>query len=527
MKALRDTGLCLFSAILLILAFPVWDAGCLAWAALVPLLWVLSGRGPKSGFLLAFLWGNCFFLGIFSWILEIPQYRWYHHGLLSIYLGSYIGLFGLGFVYLKDRLGRSAALWAVPLLWVALEYLRGNFSFLSLPWGFIAHSQYRYPAVTRCVSVVGTYGLSGLLVLVNAAIAAMIFNVTAYREQGSKRGQNRSEWALGVLAALCLLSVFAYGQGIVTQPLTGRSLSVSLVQGNISQAKKWDLRYADEILQKYSSLTLKASNKPTDLIVWPETAVPGSIIEDESLLNQIKSLARKSKTPMVIGSARFLKFQETQKAQAGRVNSAFLVLPEEQEADLQRYDKTRLFPFGEYLPYQEVLPWKWIHVSSLGHYVPGTTFTVFDLLPHRFAVTICWENIFPDLVRRFVRKGAQFIVNITNEARFGKTAAPFQLVAISVFRAVENGIFVIRCANTGISCIIDPYGRIVRLLQDEQGEILFIEGVIQDTIAALESNTLYTRYGDVAPVSALAGCAAFFLFALRGRASSREKRKNP
>jgi apolipoprotein N-acyltransferase len=162
----------------------------------------------------------------------------------------------------------------------------------------------------------------------------------------------------------------------------------------------------------------------------------------------------------------------------------------------QRYDKIRLFPFGEYLPFKKTIAWALINVRESGNYIPGKEFTVFELPTLRFGVTICWENIFPDLFRQFVRRGAQFMVNITNEARFGKTAAPYQLASISVFRAVENRVFVIRCANTGVSCIIDPYGRIVDRVKDQQGQDIFIRGVISGWVIPLESKTIYTRCGD-------------------------------
>jgi apolipoprotein N-acyltransferase len=136
-------------------------------------------------------------------------------------------------------------------------------------------------------------------------------------------------------------------------------------------------------------------------------------------------------------------------------------------------------------------------VSTSGNYLSGKEHTIFKLLDFRFGVTICWENLFPDLVRKFVGRGAQFIVNITNEARFGKTAAPHQLASISVFRAVENGIFVIRCANTGVSCIIDPYGRMVDRVKDIKGHDIFVRGVLEGQIVPLESRTIYTRYGDI------------------------------
>ena len=128
--------------------------------------------------------------------------------------------------------------------------------------------------------------------------------------------------------------------------------------------------------------------------------------------------------------------------------------------------------------------------------MPGETHTVFDLPPHRFGVTICWENIFPDLVRQLVKSGAQFIVNITNEAWFGRTDAPYQFVAMNVFRAVENRVYVVRCANTGVSCFIDPCGRVLNRVKDINGNDIFVRGVLTGSVIPLESKTFYTRYGD-------------------------------
>ncbi len=298
------------------------------------------------------------------------------------------------------------------------------------------------------------------------------------------------------------------------KPITGKPLEIAAIQGNIPQEKKWDPAYADEIMAIYSELTLQASEVKPNLVIWPETATPGSIADNEEIFRHLKSLIAKTGIPLVLGSAQYQKFQEAETTKIGRANSAYLIFPENGKGDLQRYDKIRLFPFGEYLPYEKILPWEWIRVSSLGDYLPGKEYTLFELFPHRFAVTICWENIFPDLVRQFVKKGAQFIINITNEARFGKTAAPYQLMAISVFRAVENRVFVIRCANTGISCIIDPYGRIVKRLKDEKSQDLFIRGFLKEKIVSMDSKTFYTLYGDVSPMTAFAGCAIFMIAAL-------------
>jgi apolipoprotein N-acyltransferase len=273
-------------------------------------------------------------------------------------------------------------------------------------------------------------------------------------------------------------------------------MKLSVVQGNIEQTKKWDPRYAKEIMQTYSELTLKASREQPALIVWPETATPGSIGLNPGLYSEIKNIAGKAGTYLLLGSAQHQKFEGKEGIGIQYLNSAYLIHPDPEMIKNQRYDKIRLFPFTEYLPFKKTIPWALINVRESGSYIPGKEFTVFELPAFRFGVTICWENIFPDLFRQFVRCGAQFMVNITNEARFGKTAAPYQLAAISVFRAVENRIFVIRCANSGVSCIINPYGRIVDRLKDQQGQDIFIRGLISGQVIPLESKTIYTQCGD-------------------------------
>jgi apolipoprotein N-acyltransferase len=202
-------------------------------------------------------------------------------------------------------------------------------------------------------------------------------------------------------------------------------------------------------------------------------------------------------TYVLLGSAPHQKFEEKGSLEFKLSNSAFLFLPKPARPEIQRYDKIRLFPFGEYLPYRGIIPWSVINVSFSGDYIRGREFTIFKHSDFRFGVTICWENVFPDLFRQFVKRGAQVMINITNEARFGKTAAPHQLAAVSVFRAVENRIFVVRCANTGVSCIIDPYGRIVDRVKDGNGQDIFVRGVMTGWIIPLDSKTIYTQYGDV------------------------------
>jgi len=214
------------------------------------------------------------------------------------------------------------------------------------------------------------------------------------------------------------------------------------------------------------------------------------------LYREVRDLAKGAETYLLVGSSQQQKFAGKAKKELKFLNSAFLISPDPKIVRNQRYDKIRLFPFGEYLPYKEVIPWSSIGVPKVIGYASGKEFTIFDLNGFRFGVTICWENVFPDLFSQFVRNGAQFMINITNEAWFGRSAAPHQLACISVFRAVENRVFVVRCANTGVSCIIDPYGRILDRVKDDRGQDVFIRGIIGGWVIPLKSRTIYTQYGD-------------------------------
>ena len=166
---------------------------------------------------------------------------------------------------------------------------------------------------------------------------------------------------------------------------------------------------------------------------------------------------------------------------------------------------------------QGVVPWYWIEVPELANYLPGKDLTVFECSDFRFSATICWENLFPDLVREFVNQGAQLIINITNESWYRDTGGPYQFLAASVFRAVENGVYVLRCANTGVSCFIDPYGRIVDRVKDSEGRDTHVQGVLTQTVVPANSKTLYTRYGDWLVWISFAWLAILFIFALTFR----------
>ena len=499
MGAITAISMAAGSGILLFACFPPVNLPVLAWVALVPLFVAIGDKSIVQGFFLSFLSGIVFFLGIFNWILEISGYIWIHHTMLALYLGSYFAIFGLVFAFISQRQGSATALFSAPFVWVALEYARSNFSFLALPWSLLAHSQYQYPTLIQVASVTGTYGVSFLIVMINSGIAVLILHWT-HRFQHRKSNfippiSKQGSVAL-VLTALILLSLtLLYGHMIVSRPIAGDEIRLSLVQGNIEQSKKWDRRYADAIMETYSHMTQAAAKGKPDLIVWPETAVPGFIDKNTILYKEVNRIALEAQSFLLLGSSQYRKFINKR---SGRkyFNSAFLIHSDGEMQKKQQYDKIRLLPFGEYTPFKRAIPWSYIKVPNLGGFTPGKEFTIFELPSCCFGVTICWENIFSNLFRQFVKQGAQFMVNITNEAWFGKTAAPYQFVSMSVFRAAENRVFVVRCANTGVSCFIDPYGRIVSRVMDKNGSDIFVRGVLSGSVIPLESNTFYTRYGN-------------------------------
>lgn len=506
----------LATAALLALCFPAIDLGWLAWISLVPLLVAISGKKPHYAFFLSYLCGLAFFPGIGNWLFQVHGYRLLHHAIWGTYLAIYFGLFGLAFSFISKRWGVVPSLVASPFLWVSLEYIRSNMGFMAFPWGLLSHSQYQYPRIIQVASLAGNYGVSFLVVWVNAALAAVILLYS--RPSPTKYSAGHAS-ILIVMGAALITSAFWYGHGIVSKPMIGNEIKVSVVQGNIEQEKKWESKYANSIMQTYADLTREVSKDRPDLIVWPEAATPRSITSDRRLYGQVKDIAAKAGTCLLLGSTHQDKIRTKGQSRLKYANSAFLINPDGKDKD-KKYDKIRLLPFGEYLPMKEIIPWSYIQIPDPGSYSSGQELTVFECSRYRFGVTICWETIFPDLVRGFVGRGAQFLVNITNEAWFGKSAAPYQFLSMNVFRAVENRVYVVRCANTGVSCFIDPCGRIVDRVKDQAGQDTFVQGVLTGTILAMDSKTIYTRYGDwFAWLCILGSAVALIITCLKRRAA--------
>ena len=445
--------------------------------------------------------GVMFWSGLVYWLMNVPMYTVLHYVILMPYLGCFFGLFGLLFCIISKRRGIISAHVAAPFIWVALDFIRSHFFWLALPWGMLAHSQYQYPMLIQIAAFTGAYGVSFLVVAVNSVLALVV--LTLFRRRAGVGGSEskivfgRSVNAMALVTIVMVVGTLIFGWAVVSQPVEGEEIKISLIQGNISQDKKWDKKYSRFIMETYENLTMEASKESPALIAWPETSTPVSITLDQLIYSKVFRLSQKAEVPLLLGSAQRRKYEEETIKGLDYTNAAFLIIPERQLKENQRYDKIHLLPFGEYLPSKDSIPWRVIGVKAVRGYTPGKEYTVFKLGPYRFSAPICWESIFPYITRNFVKNGAQFIVNIINAAYFGRTAAPYQVLSMNVFRAVENRRYTANAANTGISCIIDPYGRVVDRVRDETGEDVFVRGYMTGTIIPLDELTFYTRYGDV------------------------------
>jgi apolipoprotein N-acyltransferase len=490
----------LLSGALLVLAYPKYDLNWLAWIGLVPLFLALSGKNLKFSFLLSLICGLVFYPGVFYWIMRIPGYNLLHHSILGLYLGAYFALFGLIFSLIDKRCGLILAFFSAPFIWVSMEFFRSSLSFLALPWALLGHTQYQQLGLIQFASFTGAYGISFLIVLVNTTLASLIL-ATFSRVEKFQSLNRRTPPKKGVLTQTAITTglialALLHGQITISRPVNEKKIKASVLQGNIEQFKKWDPDYADFIMKTYLDLSAEAARNDPDLIIWPEASTPGFILKNLRYLKQVIALIQETKTHFLIGSSEYPKFQKADLDPEKTGNSALFFSA--QGKVLGQYLKNRLVPFKEYIPYEGVIKWpQFIAPEERKTFdVQGKEIVLFELDGAKFGAVICWESLFPDLFRQFVNQGANFIINITSEAWFGESAFPHQFLAINVFRAVENRVSVARAANTGISCFIDPHGKIYSRLRIDNKD-LFVRGYLTDNITISNERTFYTLYGDI------------------------------
>jgi apolipoprotein N-acyltransferase len=488
----RDICLSILSGVLLILSFPPFGHGWLCWIALIPLVLSLNNKGLGTAFLLSYLTGVVMFTGVFVYAWSVKGFTAVDYLLImGLYLPHYFSLWGLMVSWLRRRTGLSV-FFLGPALWVAQEYLRAHAGFLSFPGGLLGHTQYLHPLVLQMSSIGGVYVISFVLMSVNVACADWI-RYWLCRNSSQPQACSPSMFLSSILVTVELSVILLYGWLAIRQHEPIRTLRVSIIQAGVSQDLKWDASYRKMILDRYARMTEHAVAEGPELIVWPEAAVPGDPLHDPGIRAFMETLVRKHQIPLLAGSSEYAKFSN--EALAGKhYNSVFLVT--NQGVVEEPYRKMVLFPFGEFDPLHGFLPWPEALVKSIGRDEPGHDYSLFQIHSIPIATPICWEIVFPDHIRQFVKRGAQIIVSATNEAWFPGIAAPEQMLAISVFRAVEHHISVVRVSNVAFSAYLDPIGQIHPIqvgIEDRDS----LEGFFVNDVAVSPRRTFYTECGDI------------------------------
>jgi apolipoprotein N-acyltransferase len=470
----------------------------LAWLGPALLLLGLEGLPARRAATLAFGASLVAHAAILHWLWIVTVVYGHAHPAVGVLgplgLGAYVAAFTAAFAGLNARLtragwGSSFSPFVAAALWTALDQLR-SFALSGFPWATLGYAQHGNPLLLALAPFTGVYGLSFVTVLGGAALA---------RLARARRSPRSSSLAAGVALATVLA---AHAAGLLLRaaepPDPTETVRVAVLQGNIPQGVKWSREWYERTLGVYEGLSRRAVAQGAELIVWPETAVPGVIDTDARHTERLAAFVRETGAVFVLGA---VGLETRGGGEPPRVyDSAFLV--NAQGAFTDRYDKSHLVPFGEYIPFQD---WLGRFIKAIARGVAETRVTAgtgprsVELdLPRSGRLTagvaICYELIFPDVVRRFVRDGAEMLLAITNDAWYGRTGAPYQFLAITALRSAETRVWTVRAANTGVSAIIDARGRV-----REQTRIFERDLLVADVPRrpAPLGGSFYTRHGDL------------------------------
>ena len=467
------------SAFLTAITFPPYRLGFLIYIAPILLLLVIDKSSPRQAFALSYLWGLVFNLGVLYGVFwaTIPG----TFGMLAI-ISLVPALNGLVYKLISQR-SRVLALIAWPLLWVSWDFLR-TLTQLNFPWGDYGYTQSYYLPLIQSAEIFGVYGVSLMIHIVNVLIYEFA--------QVSLKKRTRFI-SLGV--ALLLPVVFLiYGFIRMPSEIEPGTLKVALAQGDIGREEKWEPGGRDLSFDTYTDMTLRAAADGAKLAIWPETATPFYLLHQLNRLREVKDIVDSldinilTGTPLyeTIGHREYIYF-----------NGAVLLSP--QADSIPIYEKNKLVPMSERIPFSG--RFKVLKEVRLGQadFSSGRQQTVFAFGSTKFGTAICFESAFPAYCADFHRKGAEFLVVITNDMWFGPSSVPYQHARMSVFRAIENRIPVARCANTGISMFIDKWGR-VSDQTDMNERVLKI-----NEISPSGKLSVYDRWGNFIPYSCLIG----------------------
>ncbi len=470
------------TGILLAASFPKVELGFLAWIAFIPLIAFIR-RSPNgfSAFCGGFTAGvvHLFFLQI--WIPDVlarygglsEALSWIAYGLMLVLLSIFPGAACLAAKSLVRR-GGDSFLFSLPCLWAAMEYALNYFPFGGYPWILTGYSQSGFLRLIQIADLTGVYGVSFLVLFFNTAV----YYTALHRKRGAA-----GAGPLIAAALLILLSSVYGGFSLRRWDAVQPNFRAALLQANISYEES-----ATAMLDKFERGYVRMADRlkySPDLLLIPESPSPVLFETGSSYRQALERLATRFPMGLIFNNVR----EEPSESGAKYFNSAYFL---DRNGNLTHvYDKIHLVPFGEYVPLQGLLRFFRIVSKDVSFFSQGRDYRVVELDGRPANAVICFEIVFPGLVRRFVREGSRLILNLTNDGWYGDSSAPFQHLAIARWRAIENRRYLLRAANTGVSSIIEPTGR----MQTSTG--ILQEATCEGRFAFIEHKTFYARYGDV------------------------------
>jgi apolipoprotein N-acyltransferase len=509
-------ALAVLAGVMLALSFPRANVAGLAWIA--PGLMLFATRGG-SAFRLGYLAGFAHYLVSLSWLLHIPVKFLPILGWIA--LAAYLAVYPAMWAWLCIKLRPSEkSVWSMRLLhalfcavaWVALEMVVARM-FSGFPWNLLGSSQYRMLPLIQIAAVTGMYGVSFLVVWFSVSL----FHVA---EAALRSPSAKHLWLREIaVPMLVVAAIYAIGLRQITRlEKPERSLTIALIQPSIPQTMIWnpadaDTRFLELLKLSMAALTNQSPDKPA-LLIWPEAAVPKMVRDDRAIQLAITDLARTNNTWIIIGSDDF----DLRGTNEVYFNSSFLVSPRGEL--VSTYRKRRLVIFGEYVPLVSYLPFIKYLTPITGGFTAGEKPVTFELGTNgpRTSVLICFEDTFPHYAREHATNDLDFLVNITNDGWFGESSAQWQHAASAAFRAVENGVPLVRCSNNGITCWIDRDGAMRDVGFDHPRDV-YRAGfkIVQVPLPSAHEHTFYNRYGDVFGWGCVGVAALGFVVARRSK----------
>ncbi|MFW2366394.1 MAG: apolipoprotein N-acyltransferase [Desulforhopalus sp.] len=508
---------------------------CLLWAALpgtiggwaillfalVPLFMVLGRGDSRHAAYYGLVSGILHYILLLYWIvIVVGKYGglpWYISIFsllgLAVYMSLYLVLFCVAARSLLATFHPAICLWLLPSLWVGIDWGR-SILFTGLPWMDLGYGLFDVPILIQVADLVGHHGVSFLIVLINCLIFLLITG-----------GRSVKTTAVLLVPVLCLLAGAGYYSKVRLGDISRMemaadtpALRVGIVQGNIDQSVKWSPAHQRITVEKYLEQTQAlAKEGNVSLVVWPETALPFYPPNTPLMVSLEQEVAALGLS--LITGAPWYEVVNLQQKEINFYNSAVLLRPDRQPGG--RYNKSHLVPFGEYIPLKKYLPFLAPLVEAVGDFSFGTIDRPLSWLGAKAGVLICFESVFPELSRRWVNRGANVLINLTNDAWYGKSSAPYQSLAMSVLRAVESRRSLVRSANTGVSAFISPSGKII-----DRSEI-FVPWAAAVDVVLLEEETVWVRYGYLfAPGCLILGVAAMLVCIYRRQRSKPRKLKS-